>query len=70
MMMEPGSIWWNGTSAGLPGQSAAAFQSQTGSNVLNQGWNASNSAVKVRLDGNVSAFDSSGVQAIVFPLTS
>ena len=40
-----------------------------GSNVLDAGW-AANAVVKVRLDGHSSASDSSGVQVMVFPLTS
>lgn len=78
MMMWNGSLPTNSTQwqqmqqlhNQMMGQFTDAFQSQTGSNILNQGWNASNTTVKVRLDGNVSAFDSSGIQVMVFPLTS
>ena len=44
-------------------------QPGTGSSVLNSGWQ-SNTSVKVRLDGQGSAYDNFGVHVMVFPLTS
>ena len=41
----------------------------TGSSVLNSGWQ-SVASVKVRLDGQASAYDSFGIHVMVFPLTS
>jgi hypothetical protein len=45
------------------------FQSQTGSAVVNSGW-TTNTSVKVRLDGDGSAFDSNSIVVMVYPLTS
>jgi hypothetical protein len=65
--MGPGYTWGNGTST-WPGQ-YTAFQSQTGSSVLDAGW-TSGAMVTVRLEGDGSAYDGSGVHVMVFPLTS
>jgi hypothetical protein len=44
-------------------------QAGTGSSVLNSGWQ-SGASVKVRLDGQGSAYDSFGIHVMLFPLTS
>jgi hypothetical protein len=65
--MGPGMAWMNETSRWSGG--FAASQSQTGSSVLDAGW-ASGATVTVRLEGDGSAYDGSGLHVMVFPLTS
>jgi hypothetical protein len=67
-LMGPGMTWMNGTSAAWSEQSAG-YQSQTGSSVLDAGW-ISGATVTVKLEGDSSAYDGSGVHMMVFPLTS
>lgn len=68
--MGPGMMYgynpqlWNSTA--LP---QTLFQSQTGSAVVNSGWTA-NTSVKVKLEGDGTAFDSNSVVVMVYPLTS
>jgi hypothetical protein len=64
----PGTTWMNGTSTTWSGQ-LTEFQSQTGSSVLDGGW-TSGATVTVKLEGDGSAYDGSGVRVMVFPLTS
>jgi hypothetical protein len=66
--MGSGYALWNGTSATWPVQSIVS-QSQTGSSVLDAGW-ASGITVTVKLEGDGSAYDGSGVHVMVLPLTS
>jgi hypothetical protein len=67
-LMGPGMTWMNGRSAAWSEQSAG-YQSQTGSSVLDAGW-ISEATVTVKLEGDSSAYDGSGVHVMVFPLTS
>jgi hypothetical protein len=64
-LMGPGMAWNNETT-GWSGHLVS--QSLTGSNVLDAGW-ASDTALKVRIEGDGSAYESSGVHVMVFPLT-
>jgi hypothetical protein len=66
-LMGPGMAWNNGTHTTWPGQFMAS-QPQTGSNVLDAGW-ASDTTMKVRIDGDGSAYESNGLHVMVFPLT-
>jgi hypothetical protein len=64
-LMGPGMAWHDQTTGG-PGQLASQWR--TGSNVLDAGW-PSDTALKVRIDGDGSAYESNGVHVMVFPLT-
>lgn len=69
MMNRPGitsNNSWNATATSIP---FTAFQSQTGSSVMNAGW-TSETTLKVRIDGDGSAYDINGIHVMVFPLTS
>lgn len=74
-MMAPGSMMWNATSGALAGPQQQlqqhqqhSAQAQTGSAVVNAGWQ--HSTVRVKLDGAGSAYDSGIVGVLVFPLSS
>jgi hypothetical protein len=67
-LMSPGMTWMDGTSAAWSEQSAA-YQSQTGSSVLDAGW-ISEATVTVKLEGDGSAYDGRSIHVMVFPLTS
>lgn len=69
MMTGPGMMWNNGSNAITTSIPFAAFQSQTGSSVMNAGW-TSDTTLKVRIDGDGSAYESNGIHVMVFPLTS
>lgn len=58
---------WNGTATTV--FPASYFQYQIGSSVLDSGW-SSTTALKVKLDGDGSAYDSGNVMVMVYPLTS
>jgi hypothetical protein len=64
MAQETAVPMWNGTPSGQ----FAAFQSQTGSTVLDAGW-ASDAIVTVRLEDTGSVYEGNGIQVMVFPLT-
>jgi hypothetical protein len=72
MMMNPSFFNQTAPSQANILSQIKAFQSQTGSSPLNAGWQPAGMTVKVKLDGDAaaSAYDSSGIQVMVFPLTS
>jgi hypothetical protein len=72
-MVAPGMMMGSNATSSLnafPFQAQPALQSQTGSAVLNAGWN--NGTVKVKLDGTGggSAYNSEAIGVLVFPLVS
>jgi hypothetical protein len=59
----------NGNNMTMMNSTQSMMQPQIGSSVLDAGW-TSGATVTVRLEGDGSAYDDSGVHVMVFPLTS
>lgn len=68
MMMGLGMMNFSGFPEMMmgPGQLTTAFQSQTGSTIVNSGWQTGNT-IDVVLNGNGSAYDASDIHVMVFP---